>query len=51
MKHSAKHTAKLTLTKRTVDTLRSEGKPWIARDDRSPVSVSVSTPQGAKSFV
>ena len=36
MEHSAKLTAKvkLTLTKRTVDALQPEDKPWIAWDDK-----------------
>ena len=42
---------KLTLTKRTVDALQSEGKPWIAWDDKlTGFGVRVH-PSGAKSFL
>ena len=50
---SAKRTAKLklTLTKRTVDALKPEDKPWIAWDDKlTGFGVRVH-PSGAKSFV
>ena len=51
--HSAKRTArvKLTLSKRTVDALDSEDKPWIAWDDKlTGFGVRVH-PSGAKSFL
>ncbi len=50
---SAKNTAKvkLTLTKRTVDALEAEDKPWIAWDDKlTGFGVRVH-PSGAKSYV
>ena len=53
MQHAAKLVAKvkLTLTKRTVDALEPEDKPWIAWDDRlTGFGVRVH-PSGAKSFV
>ncbi|MDE0035826.1 MAG: Arm DNA-binding domain-containing protein [Deltaproteobacteria bacterium] len=53
MEHSAKLVAKvkLTLTKRTVDTLEPEDKPWIAWDDKlTGFGVRVH-PSGAKSYV
>ena len=51
--NSAKLTArvKLTLTKRTVDSLQPEGKPWIAWDDKlTGFGVRVH-PTGARSYV
>ena len=53
MEHSAKLTAKvkITLTKRTVDALEPEDKPWIAWDDKlTGFGVRVH-PSGAKSYV
>ncbi len=53
MQHAVKLVAKvkLTLTKRTVDALESEDKPWIAWDDKlTGFGVRVH-PSGAKSFV
>ena len=53
MKHSAKLTAKvkLTLTKRTVDALEPQDKPWIAWDDKvTGFGVRVH-PSGAKSYI
>ncbi len=53
MEHSAKLVAKvkLTLTKRTVDALEPEDKPWIAWDDKlTGFGVRVH-PSGAKSYV
>ena len=53
MQHAAKLVAKvkLTLTKRTVDALEPEDKPWIAWDDKlTGFGVRVH-PSGAKSFV
>ena len=53
MKHSAKLTArvKLTLTKRTVDALEPEDKPWIAWDDRLTGFRVRVHPSGAKAFL
>ena len=53
MGDSAKLTAKvkLTLTKRTVDTLKVEDKPWIAWDDKLTGFGVRFHPSGAKSFV
>ena len=53
MEHSVKLTAKvkLTLTKRTVEALEAEDKPWIAWDDKlTGFGVRVH-PSGAKSYV
>ena len=53
MQHAAKLVAKvkLTLTKRTVDALEPEDKPWIAWDDKlTGFGVRVH-PSGAKSYV
>ena len=50
---TGKRTAKvkLTLTKRTVETLQPADKPWIARDDRL-IGFGVRVqPSGAKAFI
>ena len=42
---------KLTLTKRTVDALEPEGKPWIAWDDKLTGFGCRVQPSGTKSFI
>ena len=51
--HSAKRIArvKLTLTKRTVDALEPEDKPWIAWDDKLTGFGCRVQPSGTKSFI